>query len=153
MADSRRAQAKDLEEPADKTSRVILWLLLASILFAVGSGVYYFAGTPPRSPDPAIRVKARHILVRTSAEAEKVRKEAQGGAQFEDLAKKYSTDAGTKHKGGELGWFARGKMVPPFEKAAFEARVGEIIGPVQTIHGYHIIEVQERSDRDADGGR
>ncbi|HUP61580.1 MAG TPA: peptidylprolyl isomerase [Thermoanaerobaculia bacterium] len=64
-----------------------------------------------------------------------------GGAKFEDVAKKESDDAGSGANGGDLGSFNRGQMVPEFEKAAFEAKVGEVTPVVRTQFGYHVIRV------------
>ena len=65
------------------------------------------------------------------------------GIAFEEVAKNYSEDPSAK-SGGDLGYFERGKMVPEFEKAAFEAEIGEIVGPVKTKFGYHIIKVTDK---------
>ncbi len=62
-------------------------------------------------------------------------------AKFGDLARQYSKDPGSAEQGGDLGTFARGTMVPTFENAAFGAKVGDIVGPVQTEFGWHIIKV------------
>lgn len=63
----------------------------------------------------------------------------QAGADFEELAKKESQD-GSANRGGDLGWFGRGRMVPPFEKVAFELADGAICEPFATQYGYHIIK-------------
>ncbi|UKL13953.1 peptidylprolyl isomerase [Dissulfurimicrobium hydrothermale] len=100
-------------------------------------------------------IKARHILIRPQGNSEKAWKEAEAkakdikkklekGADFAQLAKQYSEDPGTKDKGGELGLFPKGRMVPEFEKAAFALKVGEISAPVKTQFGYHIIKVEEK---------
>ena len=67
-------------------------------------------------------------------------KQVNTGIAFENVAKNYSED-GSAEEGGDLGFFGKGQMVPEFEKAAFNAKVGEIVGPVQTQFGYHIIKV------------
>ena len=64
------------------------------------------------------------------------------GERFEDLAKKYS-QCPSKAKGGQLGWFGPGQMVPEFEKAAFAGEKGKIVGPVKTQFGWHIIKVND----------
>ncbi len=66
------------------------------------------------------------------------------GADFDELAKENSEDAGSAEKGGDLGFFSRGTMVPAFEDAAFSAKTGEIVGPVETNFGIHIIKVIAR---------
>ncbi|OVE78649.1 hypothetical protein BVY01_04865, partial [bacterium I07] len=65
----------------------------------------------------------------------------QNGADFSELAKDYSEDTGSAEKGGDLGFFGKGVMVKAFEEAAFEAAIGEVIGPVETEHGLHLIKV------------
>jgi peptidyl-prolyl cis-trans isomerase D len=95
------------------------------------------------------QVHAEHILFKTEgkddaavkAQAESVLAQAKGGANFEDLAKKYSEDEGSKDKGGDLDYFGRGQMVKEFEDAAFAAKPGDIVGPVKSQFGYHIIKV------------
>lgn len=98
-------------------------------------------------------VHARHILFRTSGEdadarqqALKVKEQLQSGANFAEMARQHSDDTGSASKGGDLGWFTRGRMAPPFEEAAFNADVGEIVGPVKTQFGYHLIKVVARAE-------
>jgi peptidyl-prolyl cis-trans isomerase C len=88
---------------------------------------------------------ARHILFNKDQEqkAEDVKKELEGGADFAELAKEYSQDPGSAEKGGDLGCLGKGETVPEFEEATFGAEQGEIVGPVQTQFGYHIIEVTD----------
>jgi parvulin-like peptidyl-prolyl isomerase len=93
-------------------------------------------------------VDARHVLVKTKAEADKVRKllEADGSdANWDKVAKQYSTDPGSKDSGGSLGNFPKGRMVKPFEDVAFGLEVGEISKPVKTQFGYHVIEVTKKT--------
>jgi foldase protein PrsA len=93
-------------------------------------------------------VDARHILVKTKAEAEKVRAllEADNSdANWKKVAAQYSTDTGSKNNGGSLGNFPKGRMVKPFEDAAFALKVGQISEPVKTQFGYHIIEVTKKT--------
>ena len=86
------------------------------------------------------QVKASHILLKTAKEANDVLAQVKAGGKFEDLAKKYSIDpAGAK--GGDLGWFSKGSMIPEFEKAAFALKEGEISGVVETKFGFHIIKL------------
>jgi len=86
--------------------------------------------------------RASHILVKTKAEAEKIAAEARKSPdQFAELARKYSQDPGSAAKGGDLGFFARGQMVGPFEDAAFALKEGQISDPVQTDFGWHVIRL------------
>lgn len=84
------------------------------------------------------RVKARHILTRTRAEAEAVLAELRGGGDFTALAASRSIDPYTRNK-GELGWVVEGVMVAPFEEALFALHQGEVGGPVASSHGFHVI--------------
>ena len=86
------------------------------------------------------QIRASHILVKDEKTAQDVEAQLKKGANFADLAKKYSTDS-TAAKGGDLGWFDKGKMVPEFDKAAFALKDGETSGIVKTNFGYHIIKV------------
>ncbi|WP_026694550.1 peptidylprolyl isomerase [Peribacillus kribbensis] len=88
----------------------------------------------------AEQVKASHILVKDKKTADEVKKKLDEGGSFEELAKKYSTDT-TKDKGGDLGYFSKGKMTKAFEDKAFSLKKGEISDPVKTEYGYHIIKV------------
>lgn len=91
------------------------------------------------------QVKAKHILVDQEELGNKILEEIKEGKSFEDAAKEYST-CPSKEKGGDLGYFGAGQMVPEFEKAAFEAAVGEPIGPVKTQFGYHLILVEDKKE-------
>ncbi|MCX7833679.1 MAG: peptidylprolyl isomerase [Ignavibacteria bacterium] len=100
-------------------------------------------------------VFAQHILIKfgndsndAKKRAEEVFKKAKSGEKFEELAKYYSEDDGTKNSGGELGWFNKGRMVKEFEDACYKSRVGEIVGPVKTNFGYHIIKVVGKSKKE-----
>jgi parvulin-like peptidyl-prolyl isomerase len=88
---------------------------------------------------------ARHILFNKDQKqkAEDVEKQLEDGADFAKLAKENSQDPGSAEKGGDLGCLGKGETVPEFEKATFEAEQGEIVGPVKTEFGYHIIEVTD----------
>jgi peptidyl-prolyl cis-trans isomerase D len=87
------------------------------------------------------QVWARHILVADEATANDISKQLANGTDFASLATLLSIDTGSKDKGGDLGWFGRGKMVAEFEDAAFSLKVGEISQPIKSTYGYHIIQV------------
>jgi foldase protein PrsA len=95
--------------------------------------------------DKPEQVSARHILVPSLALANQIEADLKSGQQFADLAKKYSTDPGSKDKGGDLGQFRRGQMVPAFDKYAFSAPIGAISPPIKSPFGYHIIQVESRT--------
>lgn len=94
------------------------------------------------------QVRAKHILVEKEVQAKEILSEIKAGKSFEDAAKEYST-CPSKEKGGDLGYFKKGQMVPEFEKAAFEAAVGELTGPVKTQFGYHLILVEDKKEEQA----
>jgi foldase protein PrsA len=94
--------------------------------------------------DKPEQVRARHILVADEKTAQDVEAKLKAGGDFAALAKQYSTDPSTKDKGGELGFFGKGQMVPSFQAAAFAATVGSITAPVKSPFGYHIIQVEEK---------
>ena len=101
------------------------------------------------------RVHVEHILFmtvgKTDAEVEEIRKKAEDvlkqakqGGKFEDLAKRYSEDPGSKDKGGDLGWITQGQTVPEFEKTAFSLAPGQVSDLVKSQYGFHIIKVLEK---------
>jgi parvulin-like peptidyl-prolyl isomerase len=102
------------------------------------------AALAPNVPTTEEEVHARHILVKTKDEADAIEKQLKDGADFATVAKDKSTDTGSKDKGGDLGWFGKGVMVPEFEKAAFSLNPGQISEPVQSSFGFHIIQAVEK---------
>ncbi len=100
-------------------------------------------------------VKASRILIRVDKgasegsqkaakeKAEEILKRLKKGEDFAKLASQFSDDEATRVKGGELGFMPKGKMVPEFDKAAFSAKPGEVVGPIRTSYGYDIVKVEE----------
>ncbi|GBE05225.1 MAG TPA: peptidylprolyl isomerase [Nitrospirae bacterium] len=105
-----------------------------------------FYDTHPEEFTADLQVKARHILVDTEEEANDILGKLKKGADFAELAKKYSKDKGSAVNGGDLGFFGRGRMVPEFEHVAFNLKPGEPSSPVKTQFGFHIIEVMEKKE-------
>jgi parvulin-like peptidyl-prolyl isomerase len=101
----------------------------------------YIAAHPELDPS-----KARAV-------AEDVLKRARAGEDFAALAKEFSTDPGSKDKGGDLGWFGHGQMTKKFEDAAFALQPGQISDIVETEFGFHIIKVQERRTANGADGK
>jgi len=103
-----------------------------------------------------VQVKASHILIKVDenaaadavtaaqARAQDILSQLEKGADFAELAKKYSEDTGSKDSGGDLGWFGRGDMVKEFEDAAFALKKGKISNLVRTSYGFHIIKVTDK---------
>ncbi len=89
------------------------------------------------------KVRARHILVETEEEANKIIDKLENGADFIELAKEKSIGPSAK-SGGDLGYFTAGRMVPEFSKVAFELEKGQISDAVKTQFGYHIIKVEDK---------
>src|SRR5215472_11572564 len=101
------------------------------------------------------RVHAEHILFmtvgKTDAEVDEIKKKAEDvlkqvkkGTKFDELAKKYSEDPGSKEKGGDLGWLIQGQTVAEFEEAVFSLQPGQVSDLVKTQYGFHIIKVLEK---------
>ena len=91
-----------------------------------------------------MRATAQHILVDSEVIAETLKEEIIGGADFGDVAREHS-QCPSSQKGGDLGSFGQGEMVPEFDEVVFSAKVGETHGPVQTQFGYHLIRITDRS--------
>ena len=117
--------------------------------------------TPPTITDEEVRayydanpdlysttqVAASHILVKDEETAKQIYAELQQHPdRFAAIATEKSTDTGSAKKGGELGLFGQGRMVPEFDKVAFSLKVGQISEPVKTRYGYHIIKVTDRKE-------
>lgn len=92
-----------------------------------------------------MEVRARHILVETEDEAKAIIAELESGGDFAKIAGEKSKDPGSAAQGGDLGYFSRGQMVPPFEEAAFNLEVGSITDtPVKSDFGFHVIKLEDK---------
>lgn len=88
-------------------------------------------------------VRAAHILVAKEDKAKELLQMIKNGTSFADLAKQFSM-CPSGRKGGDLGWFGKGMMVKEFEDAAFNHAKGEVVGPVKTQFGWHLIHVMDQ---------
>lgn len=100
-------------------------------------------------------VNASHILINfgtdtnaAKVKAEQVYQRAKSGENFSKLAADFSDDASNKSKGGDLGWFTKGVMVKEFEGPVMNASVGDIIGPIKTQFGFHIVKINDRARKE-----
>ena len=92
-----------------------------------------------------MRATAQHILVDSEVIAETLKEEIIGGADFGDVAREHSL-CPSSQKGGDLGSFGQGEMVPEFDVVIWNEAVGEVHGPVKTAFGYHLIEIVSREE-------
>jgi parvulin-like peptidyl-prolyl isomerase len=100
-------------------------------------------------------VRASQILIspenndtmKALKEANEIAKSLRSGADFATIASQKSKESGSAAKGGDVGWFGKGKMIKAFEDAAFKGKIGQIVGPVRSQFGYHIIKVTGRDNR------
>ena len=90
------------------------------------------------------KASARHILVKDQATCNDLKTRIEGGEDFAQVAKQYST-CPSGQEGGELGEFSPGMMVKEFDTVVFSAEMGKVHGPVQTQFGYHLIEITSRT--------
>ena len=90
-------------------------------------------------------VSAKHILVKEEEKCQEILEEIIAGKVFEEAAQQYST-CPSGQKGGDLGEFGKGQMVKEFEEAAFAAEIGQVVGPIKTQFGYHLIKVEAKNE-------
>ncbi|MFA6570075.1 MAG: peptidylprolyl isomerase, partial [Bacteroidota bacterium] len=116
----------------------------------LNEGTYFFRLDGKRSGDNEV-VKASHILIRfgnnrdsAKTEADRIYKELKGGADFAELAAKFSQDQTSAEKGGDLGYFGKGTMIKEFEEACFGNPKGSLLQPTETSFGYHIIKITDK---------
>lgn len=86
---------------------------------------------------------AKHILVHSPEECQKLKEEIENGADFGDVAKANST-CPSRFRGGDLGTFAQGQMVKPFDDVVFSGELNKVLGPVETEFGWHLVLVTKR---------
>ena len=125
--------------------------ILGPFLTPQGCILYNYLGSV-ESKDVFIR--ASHILInqfgsdeKNLEEANKIYEELKAGKDFATLAKEFSKDPGSASKGGDLGYFGKGMMVKEFEDACLNGKIGEVLKPVKTNFGYHIIKVTDRTNK------
>jgi len=138
-------------EAVDKFDNSKPGSIVGPIASREGYVLYHYLGSV-ESNQPMVR--ASHILINQYGsdqqnydEAMKVYDELKAGADFAKVASQVSRDPGSAMRGGDLGWFGKGQMVPEFDKAAFSGKVGEIQKPIKTNFGYHIIKVTSKSSK------
>ena len=121
------------------------------------NGAYYLFKILEERRSDKEYIRASHVLIAldgksdsgaAKAQAREVASLARQGKPFAELARTYSKDPGSAKMDGDLGWFTRGRMVKPFEDAAFRAAVGSVVGPVRTPFGLHVIKVTGRDSRE-----
>ncbi len=104
----------------------------------------YYSAHKSEFEDP-VRYRASHIMVKTEDEAKQVLEKLKAGADFAEVAKTSSIDS-SKDKGGDIGYFAKGDLIPEFEAAAMKMEKGDISGIVKSPLGYHIIKLTDKKD-------
>ncbi len=140
IADAQRIVRTDLEQPK------LLARATPSIAFTAAQALAYCKANPQEFKQAGSR-EASHILVKTEAEADRIRAMVTT-SNFAALAKQYSQDPGSKAHGGSLGAVTKGTLVPEFAKVAFSLTDGAISQPVRTQFGWHIITVKVTGARD-----
>ena len=91
-------------------------------------------------------VRAKHILVKEEADCNAILAANEAGEKTFEAAASESSTCPSGAQGGDLGEFGRGQMVPEFEQAAFAAEIGQVVGPVKTQFGYHLIKVEQKNE-------
>jgi peptidyl-prolyl cis-trans isomerase SurA len=128
--------------------------LIGTVFVARPDVVSFYDVYKDSLPSVPLKTKVRHILIPIKPSTDSIEKtkktllgyksEILNGALFEDIALKNSIDPGSKKTGGSLGWVSRGSLVKSFEKAAFSAKTGALVGPIETDFGFHLIETLEK---------
>lgn len=141
------AKRKGIEAGLDRERKIQLTIMVQEARLLAGA---YWSDQAMSNKPTEVEVD-QYIVAhpeldsRTSkAKAEEISKRARMGEDFSSLARQFSDEESTKHNGGDLGWFGRGRMVEAFEDAAFALRPGEISGVIETPFGFHVIRLAER---------
>jgi parvulin-like peptidyl-prolyl isomerase len=151
------AERKGRQEGLDKTRSVELQLMLQEARTLANQYAKEKLVDKIKATDAEIDAYiAKHPELdpaKARGQAEEILKRARAGEDFAKLAKEYSSDPVSKMEGGDLGWFGHGKMVKPFEEAAFALQPGQISDVVESDFGYHIIKVEERGMKPGPDGQ
>ena len=149
-------QEKDLgEEPKDRTW--LLWLGVLVLLGAMAAALWISS----RGQQDTTRVRVKHLLVQCNhadpvdragalERAKELRRRIEQGERFSKLAKEYSGDEFSSARGGDLGYYPRGKFEKDFEAYVWNAPIGQLSEPIQTSRGFHLIVVVDRHISEAD---
>ena len=123
---------------------------LSEIIYS-NDGIRFISGLQIKESDIEC-VKASHILIEfrddtiaAKLKAESILTKIRSGDNFSDIAAEYSDDIATKFNNGNVGWFFKGTMVAEFEESVFNGKINDIIGPLKTIYGWHIIRVENKT--------
>ncbi len=151
---SRKAQAEKLADTPDFVRRLTYLkdkALMEGLLGKIGrestteASVKEVYETAAKAQPPEPEINARHILVESEDKAKLALKRVRAGEDFAKVADEMSRDPGSK--GGDLGWFAKDRMVPEFGEAAFKLQKGQISEPVKSQFGWHVIKLEDRRER------
>lgn len=148
--DMKLDETEDFKKILESAKRDILaQMAMAEAMRGLGvseeeTKAYYEAN--PQQFSKGATVSAKHILVDDEAKCNEILDSiVKGAKEFEEAAREFST-CPSGQRGGDLGEFGKGQMVPEFERAAFEAEVGHVVGPVKTQFGYHLIKVEKKNE-------
>jgi len=152
LKDFRREFWYDMEERL--VSEKYQQQLIGSISITREDVLSFYKSYKDSLPRIPLRAKVRHLLVpitpndieknKTFKDLEKIKSRIMNGESFSEMALVFSEDPGSKNNGGSLGWVSRGSLVKEFETAAFTSTIGEVVGPIETEFGFHILETLER---------
>lgn len=118
-------------------------ILVFTFLFMMGATMSEAKNLIDPNAANYTKVRAAHILVETESQAQGLKNRIEGGEEFGAMAKQFSK-CPSGQRGGDLGYFGRGQMVPEFETAAFNLPKGQLSEPVKTDFGWHIIKVTDK---------